>query len=354
MAKGVEDTVFYCYNRFVALNEVGGMPARFGVALEAFHDWAGETQRDRPATLLATSTHDTKRSEDVRARLALLSEIPDSWGETVTRWARKNQAHRREGWPDRNIEYLLYQTLVGAWPIGRDRMLRYAEKAAREAKQHTSWTRPSASYETALAEFVSALFDDAAFLADLEAFVAPLIEPGRTNSLALTLVKLTSPGVPDLYQGTELWDLSLVDPDNRRPVDYQVRRSHLEVLDGMPLETVRGRADEGLPKLWLIRRALALRHAEAPAFGPEGTYRPLAVRGARAGHAIAFTRCGRIASIAPRLVLTLGGDWQDTAVDLPAGRWRDVLAGRELDGGWTRLGMLLEAFPVALLAKVGA
>lgn len=173
--------------------------------------------------MLATSTHDTKRSEDVRARLALLSEIPEKWAEAVRRWSESNERYRKDNLPDRNAEYLFYQTVVGAWPIDAERAAAFMEKAAREAKMHTGWERPDPDYENALKAFVEGVLSDPAFVSDLEAFVTPLIEPGRINALSQTLIKLTAPGVPDLYQGTGLWDLSLVDPDNRRPVDFAFR-----------------------------------------------------------------------------------------------------------------------------------
>ena len=217
MAKGVEDTAFYVYNRLVALNEVGGDPGRFAIGPETFHAATAEAAATHPAGMLTTSTHDTKRSEDVRARLTLLSEIPTEWTAAVLRWSALNSRHRRGDLPDRNTEYLLYQTLVGAHPIGLDRLQQYLEKAVREAKTHTSWTAVDEGYERALREFVERALADPEFTAALEGFVRPLIGPGRVNSLAWKLLALTAPGVPDLYQGSELWDLSLVDPDNRRP-----------------------------------------------------------------------------------------------------------------------------------------
>jgi len=200
-AKGVEDTAFYRFHRLVSLNEVGGDPDDFALTPEAFHRSCVATQERFPRTMLATSTHDTKRSEDVRARLALLSEIPARWAAAVARWKAINDPRRRGGFPDRDAEYLLYQTLVGAWPLAPERAARYMEKAVREAKRHTSWTRPDAGYEAAVGGFVSAILADPAFAGDLAAFVAPLVAPGRVNALAQTLAKLTAPGVPDLYQG---------------------------------------------------------------------------------------------------------------------------------------------------------
>ena len=201
MAKGVEDTTFYCFNRFVALNEVGGNPGHFGWSAEQFHAACQHTQKHWTHTMLATSTHDTKRSEDVRARLCPLSEIPGEWIAAVRRWSAMNEKHQRDGQPDRNAEYLFYQTLVGAWPLPVERALAYMEKAVREAKQHTSWSEPNKAYESALKHFIIATLDDPQFTGDLERFVAPLIEPGYVNSLAQTLIKLTAPGVPEHLSG---------------------------------------------------------------------------------------------------------------------------------------------------------
>jgi len=353
MAKGVEDTAFYRYHRFVALNEVGGAPDRFGHAVDEFHAWAAETLEQRPRTLLATSTHDTKRSEDVRMRLAVLSEIPDRWRDAVERWVAMNERHRRGAWPDRNVEYLLYQTLVGAWPIDAARAKAFMQKAVREAKLETSWHRPNGEYEQALDAFVSAALSAPDFVADLDAFVAPLVAPGRINSLAFVLLKLTAPGVPDFYRGTELWDLSLVDPDNRRPVDYDLRRRLLRELDRLTPEEILARQDEGLPKLWLIRQGLRVRRAYAEAFAA-GAYRPIEAGGARREHVIAFRRGEAIVSVAPRWPLSVGGDWQDTHITMPPGDWRNALTGDEWHGGDVRVADLLRRFPVALLAPAGS
>jgi (1->4)-alpha-D-glucan 1-alpha-D-glucosylmutase len=353
MAKGVEDTAFYNYNRLVSLNEVGGDPGRFGVSLEDFHRESAAAQASWPRTMTAVSTHDTKRSEDVRLRLHLLSEIPERWGEAVRRWIAHNERHRRGDAPDRNTEYLLYQTLVGAWPLETERALAYMEKAAREAKAFTSWTRVNGAWEEELRTFITKVLADEEFLADLEAFTAPLVAPGRISSLAQTLIRLTAPGVPDTYQGTEIWDLSLVDPDNRRPVDYGLRRRLLaELKGGLSPEQILARMDDGLPKLWVLHRALELRRRLPEAFGEEGTYEPLAARGERAGHAVAFVRGGQAVTVAPRLVIGLDGDWQDTALDLPAGSWRNELTGERIEGGEIRLRDLLGRFPAALLSRL--
>jgi len=350
MAKGVEDTAFYCLNRLVALNEVGGDPGRFGFSPDDFHKACAETQAEWPRSMLASSTHDTKRSEDVRARLHLLSEIPDRWREAVQRWTMLNKRYSRDGLPDRNAEYLLYQTLVGAWPIATERMIAYMEKASREAKVHTSWTQPNPDYDGALQQFIEGILDDREFKADLETFVKPLIEPGRVNSLAQTLIKLTAPGVPDFYQGTELWDLSLVDPDNRRPVDYALRRRLLSELDGMTAEEIWSRIDEGLPKLWIIRQTLKLRRSRK-LLEPESSYRPLVARGEKSAHVVAYTRGERIATVLPRLVIKLGAKWGDTTLELPEGRWRNAFTNETLNGGEIALAKLLKRFPVGLLCQ---
>ena len=220
MAKGAEDTAFYCYHRFIALNEVGGDPGRFGVTVEQFHAWCQDMQRHWPKTMLATSTHDTKRSEDVRARLVILSEMPAHWIETVSAWSKRYIRYWGTHTPDHNFEYFLYQTLVGAWPLEQERTSAYCEKAVCEAKVYTSWTDPDRDYEEAINSFVRNLYGDEVFIQELAHFVERLEPFGHQTSLSQTLIKLTAPGIPDLYQGTELWNFRLVDPDNRHPVDY--------------------------------------------------------------------------------------------------------------------------------------
>ena len=350
-AKGVEDTAFYRFNRLVCLNEVGGDPGRWGTTLGEFHRASVAVAERWPRTMLATSTHDTKRSEDMRARLALLSEVPDDWGAAVRRWFEMNARHRLPGGPDAGAEYLLYQTLVGAYPLSEQRCAEYLEKAGREAKRQTSWLRPNAEYEDAVRRFIAALYADPDFQADLSAFVMPLVGPGRVNSLSSKLVALTAPGVPDIYQGTELWDLSLVDPDNRRIVDFELRGNLLEELDLLSPEEVCARADEGLPKLLTVSRTLRLRRRRPDLFGPGAGYRPLLASGPRAGHLVAFARQEGAVTLAPRLVMGLGGDWQETEVELPSGAWRDELTGLETPGGSRRVGDLLSNFPVSLLVR---
>ncbi|MFN2570864.1 MAG: malto-oligosyltrehalose synthase [Gemmatimonadales bacterium] len=345
MAKGVEDTAFYTYNRFIVLNEVGGDPSRFGVAPDEFHARMTEVQAKHPHTIFATATHDTKRGEDVRARLAVVSECPASWTAAVQRWSAQNEQHRSDGFPDRNTEYLFYQTLVGAWPVTTERMLAYMEKATREAKTHTSWTAPNQQYDTGLRHFIERALDDPAFTGAVREFVDTILTPGRVVSLAQTLIKLTAPGVPDIYQGTELWSLSLVDPDNRRPVDYAKRRKLLEQVTGATAEQVLARADEGAPKLWLIQRALRTKAA--------GCYQPLKAEGQHAKHVVAFGRGGQLVTVVPRLTQMLAGGWGETLLPLPEGTWRNVFTD-ETHSGRERIAHLFARFPVALLERVAA
>lgn len=366
IAKGVEDTAFYTFNRFVSLNEVGGDPGRFGVALDEFHRANAERQATWPLTMLSTSSHDTKRSEDVRARLALLSEIPDEWAAAVRRWAAMNDRYRTQEMPDRNIEYLLYQSLVGAWPLPAERAVAYVDKAAKEAKTHTSWIAPDPAYDEALRSFVHSILSDEGFTADLKAFVEPLIEPGWVNSLTQCLLKLTAPGVPDIYQGCELWNYSLVDPDNRRPVDYGLRRRLLEALTDATPEEAWASPEQGGPKLFLTQRALDVRRRYPGAFGAEGTYTPVEITGERSDNIVAFRRGDDVVVIVPRLVRGVGTpwgggplsieahkdwtDWADTVVRWGPGEWLNVMADEEF-GDSSHVAFLFERFPVALLTR---
>jgi len=398
MAKGVEDTACYVYNRLLSLNEVGADPERFGLPLELFHRQNRERARCRPLGLSATSTHDSKRSEDVRARLNVLSEIPGAWRAALSRWRRINRKKkpRVEGQsvPDANEEYLLYQTLVGAWPVEpapaevfdafRQRIGDYLVKAVREAKLNSSWIRPNAAYEEALLRFVELLLEesDNPFLADLRQFQELTSHCGMLNSLSQTLLKLTAPGIPDFYQGSELWDFSLVDPDNRRPVDFDLRRRHLESLRSgetrglLPLcRELTAAPGDGRVKLFLIRQALKVRRRERELF-ERGDYLPLEAAGERAEHLCAFARVlgdRAIIAVAPRFFtrlidhpgeLPLGEDvWRSTAIGLPPGaggcRFRNLFTGEILasraqaPGARLHLGEVLAAFPVALLEKVG-
>jgi len=351
MAKGVEDTLFYTYNRFVALNEVGGDPSRFGVSLQRFHEAAQEAQRHWPLSMLTTATHDTKRGEDIRARLTVLSEQPESWLVAVRRWSAMTKSHRTRDWPDRNAEYLFYQTLVGAWPVCAKRLTAYMEKASREAKVHTSWTSPHADYDEALRTFVLACFEDRAFMEDVRGFVEPLVAPGRINSLAQTLIKLTAPGVPDLYQGTELWALHLVDPDNRQPVDYDARRQALTDVKSLSPPAIWQRADEGLPKMWVTHAALQMRHRHRDAFDPRGSYTPVQARGPLACHIVAFHRGEDVMTVVPRLVVRAGGRWRGTTISVPSGEWHNVLTQQRVESGEVDVAHLWQDFPVALLER---
>ncbi|MEO5919305.1 MAG: malto-oligosyltrehalose synthase [Candidatus Limnocylindrales bacterium] len=369
MAKGVEDTAFYRYHRLVSLNEVGGDPAHFGVTPAEFHAANLSRLNAWPNAMLTTSTHDTKRAEDVRARLHVLSEIPEAWAAAVNRWSARLARRRTADLPDRNAEYLFFQTLVGTWPIETDRLAPYLVKAARESQVRTSWASPDEDYEVALAALAEAALTDSGFRDDLEAFLRPVIEAGRINSIAQTILKLTSPGVPDLYQGTELWDLSLVDPDNRRPVDFERRAWILDQLAGATVETALDGMDEGWPKLWAIQRTLGLRSRRPEVFDGRGTYAPLRPSGLHRDRIVGFVRGGDVAVIVPRLSLGLQGRawgdpnaWGDTSVTLPAGRWTNVLAddpvgggtvtaGPTIEGGRTPITSLLARFPGAVLVR---
>lgn len=354
MAKGVEDTADYRHLVLVSCNEVGDSPAHLGTDVPSFHARNARVQERRPLTLLATSTHDTKRSEDVRCRIDLLSEMPEEWASAVRRWRAMNDRHRRDGMPDASMEYLLYQTLVGAFPLSTERAVAYMDKAAHEAKRQTSWLQLDEAYDTALAAFVTGILDDPGFVADLEGFVSALEHWGRVNSLGMALLKLTCPGVPDVYQGCELWDLSLVDPDNRRPVDYALRRSMLAAgaaqtaADAWAADPAGGAA-----KLLLTRDALAVRRRRPEAFGEFGTYVPVRAEGAFADDVVAFTRGepAAVIAIAQRRALSRSGQWRDTIIALPDGGWHNLCDGSRVGGGRAGLEGLLGRFPVALLER---
>lgn len=351
MAKSAEDTAFYCYHRFIALNEVGGDPGRFGVALQDFHTWCGRMQVEWPNTMLTTSTHDTKRSDDVRARLVALSEMPEHWSTHITSWTSRHAAYWGTWQPDRNFEYFWYQTLVGTWPLEPERALSYCEKSIREAKIHTSWTNPQLPYEEAVKGFVQSLYDDETFLHELTEFVEELDVYGLATSLSQLLIKLTAPGIPDLYQGSELWNFTLVDPDNRRSVDYELRRHLLQEVLKMTPWDVWQRRREGLPKLWVVQKALHLRRENPRLFGDTGNYIPIHASGPKRDHVIAYLRGGEVLTIAPRWFFKLNGNWHGTEVELPPGQWHNVLDGRRFTTGPCPMKELSDLFPVALLIR---
>jgi len=393
-AKGVEDTAFYRYSRLVSLNEVGGDPGLFGITVRAFHGASADRAAHWPHTIVATSTHDNKRSEDVRSRIDVLSELPAAWRLALRRWRLMNRSHRIEhdsgSGPSPADEYLLYQILLGTVPAAgidetaleawRERIETYMLKAAREAKTHTSWISPNEAYEEALTAFVRgalARLHPNPFLDDLRALAESLAWFGAMNSLSMTLIKLTSPGVPDLYQGNELMDLSLVDPDNRRPVDYIVRERWLDEMvamhrePGLParLTVLAAAPHDGRAKLWLTWRLLQL-HRENPQLFASGGYTPLTVKGARAGHVLGYARQhGNVVlvALAGRLFAQLLGEpgalplgegvWSDTTArpSLPDGtRLENVLTGEILhvEEGAIRLADAFASFPGAVfLAK---
>jgi (1->4)-alpha-D-glucan 1-alpha-D-glucosylmutase len=386
MAKGLEDTSFYRYTKLLSLNEVGGDPRRFGVSIAAFHRLNERRLAAAPHGMVATATHDTKRGEDARARINLLSEMPAAWGSRVTKWSRINRFRRRMvddlPAPSRSDEYLIYQTLVGSWPLAlkdavapgpelelyTERVIAYVVKALREAKERSSWTQPNPAYEAATSDFVRRTLDARRpnlFLADFLPFQQRIAELAMVNGLAQTVLKLTIPGVPDIYQGTELWDFSLVDPDNRRPVDYGVRRRGIAANESV--EALRAAWPDGRIKQRVIRALLHHRRAHRELYD-DGAYEPVTPRGARAEHVLAFRRRanGRaLLVLVPILVARLADGaaqptgaavWQDTSVGVqPIRRWRDLFTGDVVEAGGLgadgglRIADALGRLPVACL-----
>ncbi|HJZ77345.1 MAG TPA: malto-oligosyltrehalose synthase [Vicinamibacterales bacterium] len=385
-AKGIEDTALYLHNRLISLNEVGSDPTQFGFEPPAVHAWLADRQTRWPHALSATSTHDTKRGEDVRARLNVLSEIPGNWKDAVTRFRAFNRRFKKDvkgvTAPDSNEEYFLYQTLIGAWPFEQDaetqrqfveRIVAYSTKSLREAKAHTSWLSPDDEYERAVHDFVRTILERGRtnlFLRAFEPFQARVAQLGIYNSLSQLTIKVTAPGVPDFYQGSELWDLNLVDPDNRRPVDYETRRrrlSEMEPCSGRAAtpETIRdllAHRTDGRVKMYVMNRGLAARARLRDVYDA-GAYTPLAAAGARRDCVFAFARGGRAITCVPRLVATLAADgtpplgpdvWTDTRIELPAPlrrrTYRDAFTGESLDIDDTLpLATVFARFPVALL-----
>jgi (1->4)-alpha-D-glucan 1-alpha-D-glucosylmutase len=385
MAKGFEDTMLYVYNRLISLNEVGGNPYQCGVRLEAFHKFNHDRAECWPHTLNATSTHDTKRGEDTRTRINVLSEIPLEWEKQLVTWSKLNEDKKKiingRGVPDKNDEYFLYQTLIGAFPFENgndqdfiDRIKQYILKAIREAKRHTAWLKPDTVYEEAFLSFIESILkcsDDNQFLSKFIPFQKKIASYGIYTSLSQTLIKITSPGVPDFYQGTELWDLSLVDPDNRRPVDFEKREKHLDYiltkstndLGGLISELLT-RKEDGMIKLLLIWRALSARNDNSKTF-QKGSYTPLQVTGLWSDHIIAFARSYQeewILTIAPRLLTSvvksneypLGKEvWKDTRLELSENTptvWKNIFTEECIMADKTLfIGDVLKQFPVALL-----
>ncbi len=381
MAKGLEDTAFYRFNRFIALNEVGGEPARFGLSAEAFHAANLERARRWPASMLATATHDTKRGEDTRARLAVLADVPRDWAALAESWSHALRGRWRETQagapPDPNDRYMLLQLLVGSWPAemldepdatGLEaygaRLQATLEKSLREAKLHTTWSSPDRAYEASMQAFARLALDPT-LLRDFLPFVRRVAELGARNSVVQTVLKLTVPGMPDIYQGCEMWDFSLVDPDNRRPVDFDVRNRALEALrpalaqnrEAM-LRTLMAAWPDGRIKLAVTHLLLRLRAAH-PALFARGGYQPLAVTGADSDHALGFVRGHGDEQIAVLVALHPGlregeggADRRKAMIALPPGHWRDVLTNRSIDGGEVAaLPALDDALPAMALVR---
>jgi (1->4)-alpha-D-glucan 1-alpha-D-glucosylmutase len=401
MAKGAEDTAFYLYNRLASLNEVGGDPLQFGISVHTFHERMRQRRAHWPVSICATSTHDTKRSEDVRARISVLSEIPEVWKICVQGWSQLNKRYKTEVdgtlAPDPNEEYLLYQTLIGAWPFRtldddehrnfNDRIQAYMTKALKEAKIHTSWVNPNHAYDQAVRDFIERILARSGpnpYLADFLPFHREIARYGVYNSLSQVLLKIAAPGIPDFYQGTELWDFSLVDPDNRRPVDYGTRTGFLE--DFQPLwatqvpdrrqlvQELLATVPDGRIKLYITLVGLHYRRAHAPLF-LSGEYVPLKVEGTKKKHVCAFARIYEdraVVAIVPVLVKGLCQNaesfpfgpsvWEDTWVIVPS--WRsascyqnlftgEILSSTEAEGKQSlRLAEILGSCPVALLERM--
>lgn len=384
MAKGFEDTTLYVYNRLISLNEVGGEPFDFGVSLDQFHQFNLRQNEYWPHTMTASSTHDTKRSEDVRARINVLSEIPKEWETRVKIWRSMNRAKkkriRRRAVPDSNDEYFLYQTLLGTWPLESrahstfaQRIKDYTIKAIREAKVHTGWLKPHTDYEDAYLAFIEKVLDSAhknEFLQDFLPFQKKIAHYGMLNSLSQAVLKITMPGVPDFYQGTELWSLTLVDPDNRRPVDFKKRKSLLEQIrrnaaNPSYLEKIKASPQDGRIKLFLTYRTLQIRRKLAAIF-ERGSYIPMSVEGKFKQHVIAFARNegnSWTLTVAPRFLTGLveegqyptGNEiWRDTHIVLPKdspGSWKEGITDCDLtvSNGVIPVGEALKDFPVALM-----
>ena len=395
VAKGMEDTALYIYHPLVSLNEVGGAPEPGDASSrEDFFRFLGARSQDWPHTLNATGTHDTKRSEGVRSRINVLSEMPEAWQSHLQLWAKLNAKHKEEvdgrATPDRNEEYFLYQTLLGVWPLERgscetlvERVQAYLVKATREAMVHTRWTRPNQLHEKALQQFVARILSPAAedFLGDFRPFQSEIAYYGMVNSLAQMLLKIVSPGVADFYQGSELWDLRLVDPDNRAPVDFERRAALLEQLareEAMDAVGLIGNLLEhwhdGRIKLFLVQKAIRFRRENAALF-QEGEFLPLVTKGERRQNLVCFMRRrngNQVLVAVPRWLSQVASsarsqrDWHDAEVVLPADssvRWQSVVTGHEVmtheeSGGQSLTGQslkvanLLEHFPVAFFRSV--
>jgi (1->4)-alpha-D-glucan 1-alpha-D-glucosylmutase len=336
-AKGIEDTAFYRYLRLVALNDVGGDPGRFGISVDDFHA-ANRARAERfPRNLLVTQTHDTKRSGDARARIGALSAMADGWAVHVRRWYELTDELVVDGAPDAQERYLIFQTLVGVWPIAPERLEGYVEKALREAKRNTNWVEQDHDWEERVKRFAVGLLAHRPFLDDFEPFAAEVAAAGERSALGQLVLKLTVPGVPDIYQGDELVALSLVDPDNRRPVDWDARRAALDALRAGAEPTAE------TMKLHVITRALELRARRTKPFA--GAYEPVDA----GADVCAFARGdGEVLVVVP-----LRGATDGVPLDVPPGRYRDVLSGREHDlAGPVPVGRLVEPHGVALLERL--
>jgi len=385
MAKGLEDTSFYRFFLLTSLNEVGGDPNNFGLTKEQFHDYNVERIKKWPQTMSNSSTHDTKRSEDVRSRINVLSEIPEEWSRVVAQWQQHNIKYKQEVGklglvPAPNEEYMIYQTLIGVWPLGAksaddtflDRIKAFATKSMKEAKMFTSWSNQNKPYEDAVLGFIEKIVKDAEFVKVFLAFAEKVFKLGKYNSLSQTVLKILSPGIPDIYQGQELWDFSLVDPDNRRPVDYSIRKKHLGTVKGavagntlgaLASSAIQDNDDSGLIKLLITERLLNLRN-QHPALFFKGTYNPLKAQGSLENHVIAFERKLGDANVFVVTSRFFAGNnninnnpqvWKDTKIQITtSGKYKEVLTGRDVNvsSDLTSLEELFQQLPFAILEKL--
>lgn len=350
MAKSLEDTLFYIYNPLTSANEVGGDPSNPCVSTINFYEWCERISAKWPLTMLASSTHDTKRSEDVRARINILSEVPDEWEQIVSNWKIENAKHKESSIPDANTEYLFYQTLIGCWPISIERISQYMEKAAREAKINTNWFNPNLEFESGLKTFIRNVMNDSDFTKSLTEFLKLISVSSETNSLSQLTLKLTAPGIPDIYQGSEIWNNSLTDPDNRRQVNYNQIIEYFSELNTMNYKEILYSGKDGMIKQFLIKNILNTRKNYS-VFNEPDSFKPVKVTGSAKENVIAFLRGLDVMVIVPRLTLKLNDKWGSTKINLPEGKWQDIFTDKIYKAGSNKIRDLVNSFPVSILIR---
>ncbi len=354
MAKSLEDTVFFIFNPLTCANEVGGNPNQPSTSPREFYSWCERISRRWPLTMLAGSTHDSKRSEDIRARIDLLSEIPEEWEQATNEWQAINKKNRCGKTHDANCEYLIYQTLFGCWPISLERLSAFIQKALREAKEQTCWFSPNEEFELGMQNFIRKILADDDFIYSFEKFLQPLIIPGRINSIAQLTLRLTAPGIPDIYQGNEVWNAALTDPDNRRPVDFAALQEILKTITKAKAKDLFHRIGEdiGQAKLFVSQKILDLRKTTNVFHEPD-SFKSIEVNGKFAGHIIAYMRGENVAVVVPRLFMKVQNKWESTRISIPAGNWHDIFTGARVKPGKNKIKDILKDFPVAVLIRDG-